>query len=409
MELDHHDAPGASPPERGYLGLSFSGGGYRATAFSLGTMALLHDLGLLQQARVMSSVSGGSLALGAYLCAKAGASLNREEDFHFYDLLWIPLMKTLATEDLARAFVRLPLLVEGGKLILQAADETQRFLNSLLGEEARLSTNAITQMLRNRSLSPDYVFFNAANISSLDLFRFGIQRGGDAAEAEPVYVLNRYFLTASGGSQEASELYEHAKQVRLGDCVAASFAFPGGFEPLIFPDDYFRSDGSAGADVAMAEACGHFRQSLICDLQPYVAFLDGGLYDNLGLASVEDIRRFLARRSEDLELQQRFLPNGENKQREQPIHYVIATDVDNIQPGVGFYDEPSLDQGVENEQASPGARPRARLLGFIPDLLPMLITVVALPLLGFVLGFLASRLGGSAAPHRPAARLAGVD
>jgi hypothetical protein len=393
MDLDRHDAPGASPPERGYIGLSFSGGGYRATAFSLGTMALLHDLGLLRQARVMSSVSGGSLALGAYLCAKAGASLNREEDFHFYDLFWSPLMKTLATEDLARAFVRLPLLVDGGKLILEAADETQRFFNTLLGEDARLSTNAITQMLRNRSLSPDYVFFNAANISSLDLFRFGIQRGGDAEDAEPVYVLNRYFLTACGGSQEANELYEHAKLVRLGDCVAASFAFPGGFEPLIFPDDYFRSDGSAGDDEAMAKARSHFSKSLICDLQPYVAFLDGGLYDNLGLASVEDIRRFLARRCEDLELPQQFHSEGQNHQSEQPIHYVIATDVDNIQPGVGFYDEPSLDQRPEKEQANLGSRRRAVLRGFVPYLLLILITVVALPLLGFVLGLLASRLG----------------
>jgi hypothetical protein len=57
---------------RGCIGLSFSGGGYRATAFSLGTMALLQDLQLLRKARMMSSVSGGSLALAAYLCAKAG-------------------------------------------------------------------------------------------------------------------------------------------------------------------------------------------------------------------------------------------------------------------------------------------------------------------------------------------------
>jgi len=185
------------------------------------------------------------------------------------------------------------------------------------------------------------VFFNAANISSLDLFRFGIQRGGESEQAEPVYVLNRYFLPPSGGSQEASELYGYAQQLRLGDCVAASFAVPGGFEPLIFPDDYFRSDGLPQNDEKMAEACAHFRHSLICDRRPYLAFLDGGLYDNLGLASVEDIRSFLERRCEDLELRHRFHHDrGEAEQRdEQPIRYVIATDVDNIAPGVGFYTE----------------------------------------------------------------------
>jgi hypothetical protein len=362
MVSERQDQPQAPLSDRGYIGLSFSGGGYRATAFSLGTMALLQDLGLLGRARVMSSVSGGSLALAAYLCAKAGANLRQEADFHFYDRLWKPLMAALATEDLARAFVRLPLLLDGDKLILQAADGTQHFLNSLLGQEAHLGNKAITQMLRNRSLSPDYVFFNAANITSLDLFRFGIQRGGDAEHADPVYVLNRYFLTASGGSQEASDLYGHARQLRLGDCVAASFAFPGGFEPLIFPDDYFRSDGSPEDDEATAEALAQFRHSLICDRRAYVAFLDGGLYDNLGLASVEDIRRFLARRREDLERRQRFHPGrGEPQEHEQPIHYVIATDVDNIQPGLGFYSEPSLNPQQQIEQPIPKPSPRRGL------------------------------------------------
>ena len=65
------------------LGLSFSGGGFRATAFSLGTLSLLQDLGLLAKAKVMSSVSGGSLALAAYLCAKAGSDAEKEADFRF--------------------------------------------------------------------------------------------------------------------------------------------------------------------------------------------------------------------------------------------------------------------------------------------------------------------------------------
>ena len=72
LEAPHPWPAGPPPTDRGYIGLSFSGGGYRPTAFSLGTMALLQDLGLLGKARVMSSVSGGSLALAAYLCANAG-------------------------------------------------------------------------------------------------------------------------------------------------------------------------------------------------------------------------------------------------------------------------------------------------------------------------------------------------
>ncbi|MBP6024521.1 patatin-like phospholipase family protein, partial [Ferruginibacter sp.] len=55
----------ASSPHR--LGLALSGGGYRATAFHLGTLNKLHEMEILQQADVISTISGGSIT-GAYYC-----------------------------------------------------------------------------------------------------------------------------------------------------------------------------------------------------------------------------------------------------------------------------------------------------------------------------------------------------
>lgn len=49
------------------LGLSLSGGGYRAAAFHLGTLNKLQEMGLLQKADVISTISGGSI-IGAYYC-----------------------------------------------------------------------------------------------------------------------------------------------------------------------------------------------------------------------------------------------------------------------------------------------------------------------------------------------------
>jgi NTE family protein len=49
------------------LGLSLSGGGYRAAAFHLGTLRKLHEMGVLQQVDIMSTISGGSIT-GAYYC-----------------------------------------------------------------------------------------------------------------------------------------------------------------------------------------------------------------------------------------------------------------------------------------------------------------------------------------------------
>jgi predicted acylesterase/phospholipase RssA len=49
------------PPE---LCLALSGGGMRSAAFSIGVLAGLHDTGVLRKIDVMSSVFGGSWAMG---------------------------------------------------------------------------------------------------------------------------------------------------------------------------------------------------------------------------------------------------------------------------------------------------------------------------------------------------------
>lgn len=53
------------------LGLALSGGGYRASAFHLGTLNKLHQMGLLSEVDVMSTISGGSIT-GAAFCLREG-------------------------------------------------------------------------------------------------------------------------------------------------------------------------------------------------------------------------------------------------------------------------------------------------------------------------------------------------
>ena len=50
------------------IGLSLSGGGSRAIAFHLGCLRALHDLRILDEVRVISTVSGGSV-IGALYAA----------------------------------------------------------------------------------------------------------------------------------------------------------------------------------------------------------------------------------------------------------------------------------------------------------------------------------------------------
>jgi NTE family protein len=49
------------------IGLSLSGGGYRATAFHLGTLNKLQQMGVLPNVNILSTISGGSIT-GAYYC-----------------------------------------------------------------------------------------------------------------------------------------------------------------------------------------------------------------------------------------------------------------------------------------------------------------------------------------------------
>lgn len=54
------------------IGIALSGGGSRAIAFHLGCLRALHDLGLLNQASVLSTVSGGSV-IGALYATSDGS------------------------------------------------------------------------------------------------------------------------------------------------------------------------------------------------------------------------------------------------------------------------------------------------------------------------------------------------
>src|SRR5690348_7652855 len=53
-------------PQRQGIGLSLSGGGFRASLFHLGALRRLNELGILHQLDSISSVSGGSI-INAFL------------------------------------------------------------------------------------------------------------------------------------------------------------------------------------------------------------------------------------------------------------------------------------------------------------------------------------------------------
>src|SRR4051794_22298496 len=86
------------------IGLALSGGGYRATAFHLGTLKKLDQLKVLNKVGVISTISGGSIT-GACYCSHKG-------DFRsFYDDLYQALQRKDVVSKILLSWLGLRFLI----------------------------------------------------------------------------------------------------------------------------------------------------------------------------------------------------------------------------------------------------------------------------------------------------------
>jgi predicted acylesterase/phospholipase RssA len=97
------------------FGLALSGGGFRATAYHLGVLKRLRELGLLAQVDVISTVSGGSIA-GAYWVywqAFKGDSIADAEEWTKFETSLIDFMRSGVRERIFRVGFLLPAVLLG--------------------------------------------------------------------------------------------------------------------------------------------------------------------------------------------------------------------------------------------------------------------------------------------------------
>lgn len=224
-------------PEEG-TALCLSGGGFRAMLFHIGTLWRLNEFGYLPKLARISSVSGGSIAAGWLgLCWRkldfddAGVARN------FVDVYVNPL-REFASRNLD-AWVIL-----GG--LLNPFDSIGH--NLIRSYRAHLFGSATLQDLPD---SPSFII-NASNAQTGVLFRFS----------------KAYMADYRVGSVQNPKL-------ELAMAVAASSAFP----PFLSP-------------IQLNLAGSEFGEKLRTELgtPPYttrVVLLDGGVYDNLGLETIQ--------------------------------------------------------------------------------------------------------------------------
>lgn len=224
------------------VGLTLSGGGFRATAFGLGCLRALHDTGALDKVTVVSGVSGGSLlaALWAY----------GPDSFSDFDALTCRLLRHGLQRDLALR------VISPGGIARSAASAVGSALPAKGRSERPYNrTDALRALLAERAFGDRLVsqptrtgvatVINATDLITSRAVRFG---------------------SVNSSSSQHGTITD---AVTVAEAVAASAAFP-----LLLP---------AVERTYAFERNGTLRR-------PQVNLTDGGVYDNLGLSVLDPTR-----------------------------------------------------------------------------------------------------------------------
>lgn len=236
------------------IGLSLSGGGYRAAFYHLGVLMYLNRIhmrdgsSLLDHVVSLSSVSGGSItSLWYMMCEKNGK--RRTETFS-------ELYHKLISTDIAN-------------ILISSQEEGQRHNTSLIKQLANIYDDLLFKgekfgdlMDAVEGLSVKRFSANASDFQSGLPFRFQATKRMLKGNHQYSYGIigNKYYSISRG----------LARNIRLADILAASSCFPGAFEPIVFPTDF---------DLPSRKTASYFQHQ-------EVGLMDGGIVDNLGLDAI---------------------------------------------------------------------------------------------------------------------------
>ena len=246
------------------IGLALSGGGARAMAFHLGCLRALHQLGILEQVKIMSTVSGGSV-IGALYAAS-------DEPFDQFEIRLREVLK----RGLAGPTIKTALLTaEGWKallcfLILAPLNLVFVLLTWLLWLASLLlpaNSRPETWHLPFRRFASRTTIFR----KTVDQTLFKGKRLSDLNPKKLILIINSaelrigsafYFSARELGSWRLGKL--GLPGITLAHAVTASAAYPMFLPALDENVPFDRRDGSRRVER--------------------VTLTDGGVYDNLGLA-----------------------------------------------------------------------------------------------------------------------------
>ncbi|MCK8479030.1 patatin-like phospholipase family protein [Psychroserpens algicola] len=224
------------------IAMCFSGGGYRAACFSLGAISLFEKIDLLDKVKAISTVSGGTITGVKYA--------QSQIDTLDFDSFYSDYYNWLTDDNLAeRAISHIK-----ADTIWKKEENKHKRKNPInaFAVEYNIFTSHRTlgdfeDCVINKKTHLDRVVFNATDFSSGLQFRFQNVKGT---------------RLRFGNSNAHSKYKDLIPKIKLGDILASSSAFPGGFEPIGFPTDFVK--GYENED------------------DEEIGLMDGGIVDNQG-------------------------------------------------------------------------------------------------------------------------------
>lgn len=233
------------------LGIALSGGGFRATLFGLGSLWRLNDAGLLGRLDRVTSVSGGSIL--------AGVLASRWRDLQFADgkATNFEAVVVKPVQDFCSQTADIEAGILGWITPFRSAGDylCRHYQDALFGD---MKMHDLPPRAPN--VTPLFVFY-ATNMQTGRSFRFRQDFMAD------------YRL----GINKNDNLL-------LATAVTASSAFPPIFSPI-----EIRTNPDAWRDEKWDDEMGMLRR-----LREKIVLADGGIYDNMGLESLNESVRLVS-------------------------------------------------------------------------------------------------------------------
>ena len=268
------------------IGMAFSGGGYRAATYDLGTLSFLNSIRLddgrtlLDCVTVLSSVSGGTIPALKYMLARSkgqpvGEMIRELFTFLCKEDLVTPAMNSIGAERGNRDSSSI-------KLMAEVYDE-YLFGGATMGD--------IIEKIDDIPVK-DYTALATDFDHSLP-FRFRVT-SGKTTQNEPL----RYGYFGNGKNVIGSNVVPY---ITLGEAMACSSCFPSGFEPMMFPDDF---KVSQVPEIAR-------------NIKKRFGIMDGGIVDNQGIDPIVQAEKRM------------FKYRKDKTRKDKALDLVIISDVSN--------------------------------------------------------------------------------